>query len=916
MGLSEVRRLGDNMVDTKNGNLLCTCGEGGQRGVGFLISRNMKSNLIAFKGNSDRIALATFRIGNQSNTLTIIQVYAPTTAATEEEIDKFYGELTECISSLQTGLKHFMLIIGDFNSKIGKRKTGEERLVGRYGYGERNENGSKLLDFCHKHQLKVVNTWFKKKNYQKWTWQSPNHEHKNQIDYILAPTTFHQVKNFEVIKKFKFISDHRPILCELDFQHGKIKKRGDFHRVKPELLEPQFRQKLDGIFTDKDSIDSLDVDSLNSLIVEGILEAASQSQTYTYKEKSNPKENDQRWAELKKLIKDRDRLRFKKNKTNRDKIELNVLCKLAKKKIREKNREKEQKVIEEILDTTKSTKQIRKRISLGHYRIPYMLDEKGIKEHSRNGISRIATSFYQKIYERQQNSTPSLPMDTEVVEPEPTFLVDEIVNVLKNLKKNKAGGEDRLINEHFIYAKDTNLIKYLHALFNKVLATQKIPEGWKISDIILIHKKGDKHKIDNYRPISLGSALSKIFSKLIENRIKPILNSQQPVEQAGFRSGFSTTDHLFTLNLLIEKSIEYNFELHLAFIDFKKAFDSIDHSFMLTALKNQGVPIIYIKIIEAMYTNLKARILTDVVGQSFNINRGVKQGDPPSPILFAAILEEIFKKLQWSNKGIMIDGIILNNLRFADDIVLIAKSSEELCTMITSLQNKSLEAGLAINISKTKYMSKSSIPDPKIGQLGIEHVNEIKYLGQIVTFENKSETEINSRISLGWKKFWSLKYILKGKFSIRNKREILNSCVFPAITYGSQTWTLTKRLENKLKTTQNSMARSLLNITLRDKVTNSKIQRKLGGRVELLASVKRLKWEWAGHISRVRDGRWGNRMLNWYPRDAKRRPGRQNARWDDEIIKFIKNKHYVRVAQDRAEWARLKETFAQSLGFA
>ncbi len=76
-----------------------------------------------------------------------------------------------------------------------------------------------------------------------------------------------------------------------------------------------------------------------------------------------------------------------------------------------------------------------------------------------------------------------------------------------------------------------------------------------------------------------------------------IIHKQQPVEQAGFRKNFSTSDHLQAVNQIIEKFSEYQINLHMAFIDFNKAFNSLKHSFMLSALRNQGIPESFIKII-------------------------------------------------------------------------------------------------------------------------------------------------------------------------------------------------------------------------------------------------------------------------------------------------------------------------------
>nr|XP_014281138.1 uncharacterized protein LOC106683901 [Halyomorpha halys] len=136
-----------------------------------------------------------------------------------------------------------------------------------------------------------------------------------------------------------------------------------------------------------------------------------------------------------------------------------------------------------------------------------------------------------------------------------------------------------------------------------------------------------------------------------------------------------------------------------------KAFDGIKHSEIFKALRLIGIEDKYIKIITELYKEMTAYIMTEKKGQSFDIERGVRQGDPLSPILFVLVLEKVFRRFGWEEVGIKINGKWLSNLRFADDIVLFAKGIEQLKEMMKRLLALCEEVGLYPNHQKTKLMT-------------------------------------------------------------------------------------------------------------------------------------------------------------------------------------------------------------------
>ena len=215
IGLSETRRLGTK-IEEYDDYILCHTGlHPGKYGVGFLLRKNQKENIESYTGITDRVAILNLNI--HGNKISFIQVYAPTEAATDEEMDTFYTNVNKAID-----LAHKVYIImGDFNAKIGQPKQNEHLVMKLNGYGNRNLRGQRLIDFALENKTPILNTFFKKKPNKKWTWRSPNGEHKNELDFVLSNRPS-MVQNIEVLN-VNFSSDHRPVRATLGLD--KIKKK-------------------------------------------------------------------------------------------------------------------------------------------------------------------------------------------------------------------------------------------------------------------------------------------------------------------------------------------------------------------------------------------------------------------------------------------------------------------------------------------------------------------------------------------------------------------------------------------------------------------------------------------------------------------------------------------------------------------
>ncbi|KAJ8704650.1 hypothetical protein PYW07_011838 [Mythimna separata] len=893
-----MRRLGEE-IEERSSYIMYHKGEvAGQRGVGFLIKIKLKKQIIGFEGISDRIALLHLNLPKQPKKWTVIQVYSPTEQATSTEILDFYDKLRVV---MENHSENNIVLMGDFNAQVGARVAGEEHIIGKYGRGKRSKNGEKLVELLLEQNLTLLNSMYRKKTKSKWTWISPDGKTRNEIDYIIT----NKARSFSdtgVIQNLNFNTNHRMVRSCLNERSTK--------KPRPKsILINHLKTTNDSTDTTEDLMKAVTSDiDLNKKYTK--IENKLKNQTKLITDKS--KENYLSEKTLK-LIEDRKNLIIKKDKKDSQK-EISNLSKQIRENMRKDRINRRNKTLENHINKTggirKALKELREK---GKEWIPKM-KVKELTTTSRINIKNIATDYYRSLYQKPcpdepKTHSPNIEnhriQDAEDI---PEILQSEIEKAINSQKMEKAPGPDRITNE-LLRGTISELSPILTRVFNETLYTGIIPRNWAKSHIILIHKKGPKDDIGNYRPISLISNVYKVFAKVILNRISNSLDENQPVEQAGFRKDFSTIDHIHTTKQLIQKYNEYNKPIYLAFIDYSKAFDSLIHNHVWLSLIEQGIASTYINIIKNIYKESKASIRLESTGDVFPIERGVRQGDPLSPKLFTAVLEHMFRKLDWEHFGLNINGARLSHLRFADDLVILEEDPKKLEYMIQTLVIRSREVGLEINLTKTKMMTNSTPTDIINNGQKLEYVEEYVYLGQIISPSDQMSKEIDKRIATGWKKYWALKEVMKSKeMSIKIKKKTFDTCILPCITYGCETWALTKHHRDKLERCQKGMERSMLNLKLKDRVRSADIRRKTK-LTNILSRIDQLKWRWAGHMLRCNKEKWSKQVTVWYPRDGVRSRGRKARRWEDDM-KLTIGTHWVRVAADRKQWKELEEAFA------
>ncbi|KAK6738990.1 hypothetical protein RB195_020837 [Necator americanus] len=857
-------------------------------GVGFVVHPSVVHLVDSHEILSPRLAILRLRPLRQKS-ISIINCYSPTSAADDSELDAFYEELEEVVHNEKSFYK---FVVGDFNAKLGKA-TEEEYRIGRFGLGDRNENGNRLAGLLSAARLFHGNSLFMKKDHRRWTWESPNGATRAEIDHILTNRRW-CLLDVSVVPSFCSGSDHRLLRAKIRLSHTMEKNICYRQRRRKEVVYDDC--VLEDSLSQGDWHIEEDPNVDYEMLLRGLRACAERAS------KSRTTNLDRISKTTKELLGRRRALRLDPNASHIERLVANTSCRKALQEDLSKYRQKK------ILEAAQRRTSLKKcRRDLREYNIPLatLLSEDGTRTSSRREMEIITERFYSNLF---RSSTPVSSPIIPTGDAPPRILPSEVRVAIKSMKPGTAPGPD-FISADFLRAGGHPLHVILAAHMTSYLQKERIPDQWKTSRTVLIHKKGDREDLRNYRPICLLSVLYKVFTKIILTRISRTLDEAQPQEQAGFRQGFSCLDHIQTVSRVIEVCREYRLPLVLTFVDYEKAFDSVETNAILSALVDQGVDASYVRTLANCYERCTTRIQLFHRPLTIPIGKGVRQGDTISPKLFTAALQWIMKSLSWEERGIRVDGRFLSNLRFADDIVLFSSSTNEAETMLNELNEAGKRIGLRINRKKTQFMKNAHCEDGGVQLEGSQIVEtpSYVYLGRSMNMENDLKEELNRRMRAAWAAFAAVREATDQLTDHDLRAHLFDSTVLPALCYAAETWADTAATSRKLLITHRALERCLLKFNRRTQHLAGLRSSDLRGMSRLrdpAEYVSKAKHRWAGHIMRRIDDRWTKRTLEWIPRDAKRPRGRPPTRWSDV---FAARMDQLRAQLDTAQGPRQQE---------
>ena len=408
--------------------------------------------------------------------------------------------------------------------------------------------------------------------------------------------------------------------------------------------------------------------------------------------------------------------------------------------------------------------------------------------------------------------------------PEGPFTSEELTAGLKYLKMNKAPGPDAVPAEVLTLPAIHQAL--LHIL-NNALASGATPEEFRTTSMAMIPKSGtDLSSAKGWRYIALMSVAAKLFDRLLLNRLYPIIEPHLDKSQNGFRAHRTTIHHVMALRLFIDEMRRRKQNACITFIDFSNAFPSITWKAIRAALVAWNVPPSLIHAVFSVYHNHKTFVTTpDGPTEPFSPSAGVLQGDTLAPFLFILVLNEILRKARKHELGIQLKAgfrqpgarrytpaVFLTELCFADDIALLNRTTADATVALDAIAKEALLAGLAINISKTKFLlidpTDATMLTTPVMLLGkpIEHVLSYKYLG---VWHNVLQ-DLTVRTKQAWDTMQELNTVWRTKhLTIGHKVQLWRALVCPIMLYGSPTYPLTEKIRRALNGTFTRMLRRI-----------------------------------------------------------------------------------------------------------
>ena len=398
------------------------------------------------------------------------------------------------------------------------------------------------------------------------------------------------------------------------------------------------------------------------------------------------------------------------------------------------------------------------------------------------------------------------------------FTEEEVLKVIKDIEINKSSGIEHL-NNRVLKSILKVLTSQLTFIFNSSIESHSYPNSWKNAVVIPIPKKGDLTSVSNFRPISLLPQPGKLLEKLVHNRLNTYIESCNllSTNQHGFRKNRSTLDAVFQLTNQINCNMDKKIPTLVSFLDFKKAFDCVQHSILINKLKSLNIDTNTLLWLQDYLTERSQKVLANnKLSGSLKIKQGVPQGSIMGPLLYIIYANDITRVIKKCHVAL-----------YADDTVLYSSckklrtARQQMQADLNALQRWCIQNGIYANATKTKFMvfgSKMTLANVEkegikltINSQQIDRVHSYSYLGILLDEQLNYELHALSTINKVKAKVSQLR-LMRRFLNQQAALLVYKNMILPILEYGNVFFSALSILtRKKMQTVQNKALRIALN---------------------------------------------------------------------------------------------------------
>ena len=389
----------------------------------------------------------------------------------------------------------------------------------------------------------------------------------------------------------------------------------------------------------------------------------------------------------------------------------------------------------------------------------------------------------------------------------------EVFAAIRKLVLGKAPGEDGILTDIIKTAADAvnnsklrgnnSVVSAITLLFNFVLDREVWPERWGSGVIFPLFKSGSRLEPGNYRPITLLSAMGKLFGIIIDNRLTRFSEQigMTSDEQGGFRPHRGTPDQVFLWREILASRRERKLPTYATFVDVRKAYDTVWREQAYVRIHDGGIKGKLWRQLQVMHSGLSRRVRHPIgVTESFHVKRGVAQGAVESPWVYSAFIDGLAKALHAAGLGIMIAGQLVPLLMYADDMVFLANSAAELAKMNKIASDFARKNRFQYNGSKSGVMvfnvnavERRRARERRWILFGdqVQVVDEYVYLGTVtVNAEGSWSKHLMTAVNKARKRSEELLWLFRQDVGFRPRTAVTlwQAMVRPVLEYACEIW--------------------------------------------------------------------------------------------------------------------------------